>query len=107
MPGLDTHTVRPSSPSLSSCAPCERLPNSEQQWTHHLLRPCSQKRGHVVTFSLLIFFSLIEWAIAAYLVNTCEPSSPRSPRSPHPASAVMAAAFLIETWGPRLRATQR
>ncbi|GAA5848838.1 hypothetical protein JCM9279_002960 [Rhodotorula babjevae] len=28
------------------------------------------KRGHVVTFSLLIFFSLIEWAIAAYLVNT-------------------------------------
>merc|ERR1712093_545014 len=28
------------------------------------------KRGHVVTFSLLILFSLIEWAIAAYLVNT-------------------------------------
>ncbi|GAA5821088.1 hypothetical protein JCM3770_000085, partial [Rhodotorula araucariae] len=28
------------------------------------------KRGHIATFSLLILFSLIEWAIAAYLVNT-------------------------------------
>ena len=33
MPGLDTHTVRPSSP-CPPARPCERLPNSEQQWTH-------------------------------------------------------------------------
>lgn len=48
-----------------------------------------QKRGHVVTFSLLILFSLIEWAIAAYLVNTCALSLPlsRLPAPPPPPSS--------------------
>jgi hypothetical protein len=30
---------------------------------------CIQKRGHVITFSLLALFSLIEWIIAAALVS--------------------------------------
>ncbi|GAA5839506.1 hypothetical protein JCM11251_002743 [Rhodosporidiobolus azoricus] len=36
------------------------------------------KRGHVVTFGLLVFFSLIEWAIAASLIQDFSSEFPRS-----------------------------
>lgn len=50
-----------------------------------------QKRGHVITFSLLALFSLIEWIIAAALVSyvSFSLSRPSPLRRPPSASSVI------------------
>lgn len=48
---------------------------------------CIQKRGHVITFSLLALFSLIEWIIAAALVSYVSPLRPAADRLPLRASS--------------------